>query len=453
MGIVNLFISSTGFISALTNFGLGTSAVKNIAAEAATGNKGRIEMIISVLRKLVWITGLVGLILTAAISPWLSDLVFGNKEYTLGFIWISLSVLFQQLSSGQMVVLQGLRKLKDLAKANLLGAITGLVISLVLYYKWELNAIVPVIILSSLASMFFSWFYARKTMIKSVPVSRSNILTEGKEMMRMGFMINLSTLIAIGASFIVRIFINSTGGVAQVGLYSAGFAIINSYVSMIFTAMYIDYYPRLSAVANDNHKASELINQEAEVALLILAPIISVFLVFINWAVTLLYSREFIAVNEMIHWAALGMYFKVLSWSVATIFLAKGTSKLFFWNELSQTIYTLVLNIAGYKLLGLEGLGISFLISFFIYSVQVFFVARKKYNFSFNKIFFEIGGIQFLIGLSCFGIIRVFVTPWSYALGSILIVASTLFSLKELDKRLGLFTLVGDRFLKRKNDK
>ena len=48
----------------------------------------------------------------------------------------------------------------------------------------------------------------------------------------------------------------------------------------------------------------------------------------------------------MIHWAALGMLFKTASWSIAYIlFLAKGVSKLFFLNELTSSIYTLLFNM------------------------------------------------------------------------------------------------------------
>jgi len=92
-------------------------------------------------------------------------------------------------------------------------------------------------------------------------------------MLKMGFMLSLSGLISTAASYIVRVFISNTGGVADVGLYSAGFAIISTYVGLVFTAMGTDYYPRLSVVAHDNVEARLLINQQAEVAILILAPI------------------------------------------------------------------------------------------------------------------------------------------------------------------------------------
>jgi len=441
MGIAGLLNSTTGFISALTNFGLGTSAVKNVSAASATGEDVRVQKIVSVLRRLVWITGLLGMVLTAALSPWLSQITFGNRDFTFAFIWISVTLLFRQLSSGQLVVLQGLRKLKLLARANVTGSLIGLFIAIPVYYIWRLDGIVPVIIISSLTSMLLSWYFARRAGVKTVSVPREETLAEGKEMLKMGFMISLSGLIASAVSYLVRIYISNTGGVEQVGLYTAGFAIIGTYVGMIFTAMSTDYYPRLSAVAHDNLKSRELMNQQAEVAILILAPILAIFLIFINWLVILLYSTKFVAVNEMIHWAALGMYFKAASWSISFILLAKGASKVFLWNELAANLYVMIFNVLGYRFAGLEGLGISYLAAYFAYFIQVFILARIKYSFSFNIVFYRVAGIQLLIGLLCFTVMRLLSSPWTYVLGSVLIIISLSCSFRELDRRIDLRTL------------
>jgi len=447
MGLAGLLTSTTGFITALTNFGLGTSAVKNVAAAASTGDEIRVSTVVTILRKLVWVTGLLGMIITIVLSPWLSQLTFGNGNYKLAFIWISITLLFQQISSGQMVVLQGLRKLQYLARANVTGAVIGLLVSVPVYYIWRLDGIVPVIILSSLTTMSLSYYFARKAKIKSVQMTVKKVIVEGQEMLKMGFILSLSGLISLGVSYIVRIYISNISGVEQVGLYNAGFAIITTYVGMVFSAMSTDYYPRLSAVAHENQKAKVLINQQAEVSILILAPILAFFLIFINWIVIILYSQKFIAVNEMIHWAALGMYFKAASWSVGFILLAKGESKTFFWNELIGNAYILGFNIAGYKLAGLEGLGISFLAAYFVYFIQVFLVAKFKYSFSFDEVFYKVAGIQLLIGLLCFGIMRTMKSPWTYILGSTLIVFSVLYSFRELEKRIGLKDLFHTRFI------
>jgi O-antigen/teichoic acid export membrane protein len=442
MGIAGLLNSTIGLIRGATNFGLGISAVKNIAAANSTGNEIRIAIVAKVLQRLVWITGLLGTLTTLVLSPWLSQLTFGNKEYTLAFIWISITLLFTQLSSGQLVILQGIRKLQYLAKANLSGSVLGLLITVPLYYKLGIDGIVPGIIITSIIALSFSWFFARKIALKPVNFSREEAFIESKDMLSMGFMISLSSFIALGTSYVVRIFISRFGGVEQVGLFTAGFAIINTYVGMIFTAMSTDYFPRLSEVAANNKLSKQIINQQAEIALLILAPIIIILLVFLNWVIVIILSAKFQAVNQMIYWAALGVFFKAASWAIAFIFLAKGSSKLFFWNELIASIYLLALNLLGYYLMGLTGLGISFAVGYLLYSIQVYLISKIKYEFSFDMAFLKIFGVQFTLAIWGFLSVNYLINPYKYVLGVILIGISIWYSYKELNARIGIYALL-----------
>jgi O-antigen/teichoic acid export membrane protein len=451
MGIAGLLTATIGFINGLSNFGLGTSAVKDIAAANGTGNKIRIAIKVIVLRRLVWITGTFGALLTLFLSPWLSQLTFGSHDYTIAFIWISITLLFTQLTSGQIALLQGMRRLQYLAKANLMGSILGLITTVPLYYFLGIKGIVPGIIVTSLITLLLSWYFSSKIKIEPVKVNTIRTFAEGRNMLNLGFIISLSGIMAAASAYIVRIYISKTGGLEQTGLYNGGFAIINTYVGLVFTAMGTDYFPRLSALANNNQLCKQTINQQAEIAVLILAPILIVFLVFINWVVIILYSAKFIAINKMIYWAALGVFFKAASWSVSFIFLAKGASKFFFWNEFISNIYMLGLNILGYKFMGLMGLGISFMIGYLIYMIQVFFLSKIKYEFSFSQEFILIFSIQILLAIGSFIAVRFLSSPFSYIVGISLIVLSSWYSFKELDKRIGLRTLlleIRNRFIK-----
>ncbi len=438
MGIAGLLNSTLGLIQGLTNFGLGTSAVKNVAEAKATGNKTRIAIVITTLRRLVWLTGILGTLCTIILSPLLSELAFNNTEYTLAFVWISVTLLLKQITAGQLVLLQGLRKLKFLANANLLGSLSGLVISIPLYYFWGLKAIPIAIIITAISALVIAYFFSRKTKIHKVRVSKVRTIAEGKNMLTMGFMLSLSSLITSGVAYIIRIFISNRGGISEVGLYNAGFAIINTYAGLVFTAMATDYYPRLSETANNNILSKQKINQQAEIAILILGPVITIFLVFIKWIVIILYSDKFIAVDGMIHWAALGMLFKAVSWSVSFIFLAKGASRFFFTNELLANSYTLILNLLGYYYYGLTGLGISFLIGYLLYLIQVFLFTRKKYNFKFGVSLKKIFLIQLLLCLVCFITVKTLDSFLSYLIGGFFILISLGHSTIELNRKLGL---------------
>lgn len=445
MGIAGLLTSTTSLIGNITNLGLSTSAVKNVAAANASGDSLRISIVVSVLRRLVWITGIIGTIFTLIFAPWLSDLTFGNRDFTMAFIFISITLLLTQINAGQMVVLQGMRRLQLLAKANLAGVTFALLTSVPIYYIWGIDGIVPAIIISSAITLLISWYFSSKVKIKKAEVDKKTLISEGGDMVRMGFFLSLSSLVSMGTSYIVRIFISHRGGVEEVGLYSAGFAIINTYVGMVFTAMSTDYFPRLSGVVHDPEKSKEIINHQAEVALLILAPILTVFLIFINWIVILFYSTKFLPVDNMIHWAALGIFLKATSWPIAYLFIAKGNSKLFFYSELSANIYMLGFNILGYQLGGLEGLGISFFVSYLIYLLQVFILARRNYTFAFNKAFYRIFIIQFSLGIMCFMSSRLLAPLYLYFLGGLLILLSSYYSFQQLNKRLNLIPLIQEK--------
>tara|TARA_B110000046_G_C13025697_1_gene413923 strand:+ start:752 stop:2233 length:1482 start_codon:yes stop_codon:yes gene_type:complete len=438
MGIVGLLQSTLGLVASITNFGLRTSAVKDIAAAVGTNNLTRVALVVTVMRRLVWITGLLGAFITAVFSSWLSQITFGNTDYTFAFIWLSVTLLFNQLSSGQSVVLQGFRKLKLLAKSSVIGSFIGLLVTVPLYYFYDERGIVPVIIISSLTTLLLTWYFSRKVAIDKVEVDIAQTIKEGKQMLILGFMISLSGLLTVAFSYIVRIYINSTGGLADVGLYGAGFAIISTYVGLIFSAMATDYYPRLSGVATNVKKRTLLINQQAEIAILIIAPILIGFLIFIKWVVILLYSTKFIAINAMIYWAAMGMFFKAVSWAMAFLFLAKGSSKLFFWNELIVNIYMLGFNLLGYYLWGLTGLGISFMVSYVLYLLQVYIITKIKYKFSFTINFIKIFLVQFILAILAFITIHFISEFNSYIIGVLLIVISSWYSFKELDRRLHL---------------
>ncbi len=442
IGVLGLFNSTIVLLSSLTNFGLDISSVKDIAAASQTKNNSKISRIITIVKRLVWLTGIFGALVTFFLSSWLSEIAFDTKEYTIAFMWLSGTILLKQLSHGQFAILQGLQKLKDLAMANLIGSALGLVASIPFYYYLELEGIVPGFIVTAILTFVVAQYYGSRVKIDKITITTKELKSEGKEMMILGFTLGLSGIMVLGESYAIRIFISNYGGVVEVGLYNAGIALVYTYVGLIFAAMQKDYFPRLSALADDNSKSNELVNQQTEIALLILAPVLAGFFIFLDWVIIILYSSEFVAIKIMIYWAFLGMFFKVPAWVLSFIFITKGKSKLFFWSELVSNLYLLGFNLVGYYYWGLKGLGISFLLSYIIYILQVYIIAKKKYQFSFTSECLKLFVIQFTLALACFLTISYLTSFWMYLIGVPIILLSAWYSFNELDKRLHLKDLI-----------
>ena len=442
MGVMGLLQSTLSLVGAATNFGLGSSAVRDISEANGTGDQQKIKLTVSVFRKLIWLTGLLGMVLTIALSPLLSKLTFGSYDYTFAFMALAVTLLINQLASGQLVLLQGLRKIKWLAKASIYGSACGLLVSVPLFYFFGIQGIVPSIIITALALFAVQYWFAHKVKIDGVMLSFKEAVQQGKPMLKLGFVLSLSGLITVAASYIIRIFISNTGGVEDVGFYNAGFTMIGTYVGMIFTAMGTDYFPRLSAVSHNNTETTKMINEQSEIAILIISPILIIFLVFIKWIIIIFYSEQFQPVNTMLLWMALGMLFKAGSWAIGYVMLAKGDGKTFFYSELTANLYMLVLNIAGYYYFGLEGLGISFLIGYILIYVQVYVIAHYTYHFRFSTNFYNIMVMQMILGITAFLISRNSEGLTLYLTGSGIAIISLTFSIFLLNKKLNLLQLL-----------
>lgn len=440
MGISGLFTSTISLIQALTSMGLSSSAVRSVAEADGSGDNEKILKVVTVLRKLVWGTGLLGMILVIILSPLLSKLAFGNLDFTIPFIFLSLTLLFQQLSAGQSVILQGLRRLKDLAKSSILGSFFGLIISAPIYYFFGIKGIVPTLILNSITMLGLTWYFSNKLKIKPIKINPKQTLLEGKDMLKMGLVMSLNNILVLGVGYTIRLYIMKLGGTEEVGLYTAGFAIVNGYVGLVFTAMGTDYYPRLAAVNKNDSKCIQTVNQQAEISILIIGPIIILFLLLAPYTITLLYSNKFIPITGFMQWAILGMLFKSSSWAISYIFIAKAHMKSFAINETIANIIVLLFNIIGYSIWGLNGLGVAFSLSYLIYFIIVYYKAKLKYGFKFSSELIATKTKFILLSLICFYIMYFNKSNINVYVVIIIALISIIYSLYKLNSKINLIS-------------
>lgn len=449
VGIMGLYQSGLLLVQQLSSMGLSQSAVRDVSEANGSKDALRIAQTVVVVRKLVWFTGLLGLIVVACCSPLLSKMSFGSYDYTIPFIILSVTLLLDQLSAGQRVVLQGMRRLKDLAKCTAFGVTFGFITSVPLYYWLGIDGIIPTLILNSACSLALSWIYSRKIKIENVQITPKQTLGQGRQMLVMGVSMSLSGIFSSVVSYAIRGFIQGNGGVEQVGLFQAGFAIMTTYVGMVMNAIATDYYPRLAAVNKDNDKCREAISQQGEIGTMIIAPMLSVCLVFMPFVLKILYSDKFLAANEYISWACLGMMLRLAAWVISYLFVAKAESRLFVKIELTAQVIGLIFSLVGYKLAGLSGLGIAFALQYVVYFLQVYIIAWKKYEFRFSNSFIKSYCIQLVLVVMALAIVMVFDGWMKYTFGSVIIALSCYLGLKGLNQRMNLLGFVKNKIARK----
>ncbi len=434
--INNLFQTPVNLILSICNLGIPFSATREIANADSKGDQYEFSLIVKTLKKWIFFTGMLGIIVTVFISPQLSQWSFNNTNETWSFIYLSLFVLLMSFGNGNLSLLQGTRKHKEYAKSVTFSTLIGLLAAIPLYYFWGTKGIVPAIIISSVATFICSWYYSRKIQVIPVTLTQSESIQRGKQMIRIGIPFNLGALSTNLMFYLTILYIENLSGKNDVALFSAGWSITSQYVGLIFSAMSMDYFPRISALHNDVISLKKAVNEQAEISVLIVAPLIILYLMFLPLAIRLFLSSEFMAALAISQWFIAGIIFKTASWTLGFVSLAKGNTKLFLILEIIGNSIFLAASILGFTYWGLEGIGIGFTISYILNFLIVSFVVSSKFEITLLKEFQIIFLIQILLIISMF-ILSYFVSQtWIYITGSLLFIASAAYSLYGLEKRI-----------------
>ncbi len=451
MGIIGLLNTGLNLVGSLTDFGLGTSAVRDLAVSNERPDNKKTAETIGTIRRLVWLTGLLGAVAIILFSPLLSRVAFGNDRFVTAFIWISLALFFKQLTTGNLVILQGLRKLNLLAKANVWGSLAGLVFILPLYYYFRIEAIVPAIVMATVFSFLISRHYAKK--LSDTPkVSVRKALAEGKKMLGLGFLIGMGGLLNVVVAYLINAYISFKGNIDQVGLYQAGFVIINSYVGLVFNALGTDYFPRLSAVCHDKIKTQKTVSEQALMGILIITPIIVLFLAASPLIIRLLYAASFTPVATYVKWAIMGMLFKAASWAMGYVIIARADSKVYSKTMVIFNVFLLTISVLGYTIDGLRGLGIAFFIYYIVHFVAIGIICHLRYGFRFSEGFYPIFLVSIGFCLLSFAATNIEADFWRHTASGLLLLVSLGFTIYQLDKKINFKAFIFEKLNKNNAD-
>ena len=384
IGLFGLFNNALEMISTGTNLGIRSSSVKDISQTMVMRDHGLVARMVAVVRRWSLWLGLAGALLTLSLAPLLSQVTFGDTTHIWGFVALSAAVLLQALTNGEYAVLQGTARLKRLASVTLWGTIVGLAVSIPMFYLLRERSILPSIIAYAAALAAFAWLFRNRD-YPPVDVSRREAFDMGKGFVKLGIYMTLGNFATILASYAFNAWLNVNAGTEQVGFYQAGYTLINKYTGLILTALGMEYYPRLAKVADSRIRLRAFVSQEINVAIAVMAPVVSLFILLREVIVWLLYTPEFNVILTFVSWGMIGTVLRTLSWCLAFTILAKGDGKTYLWTEAASAVINLVLNILFYRMWGLTGLGIAFLVSYVLYTLIIAIVYFRIYHLTITR--------------------------------------------------------------------
>ena len=361
MGIASIFTSAANTIQQFALMGLNMSAVPSISQANNDADPQVLAFTIRLVRRIVLLASLLGLIVTVVLSPVLAHTSFNDQSYIPYFILLSLSVFFNVMGTGEMAVMQGLRRYKLLAFCSVVPPLCGLLLSVPIYFIWGIQGIVPAMIVVNLVYFVVIRMlsYRNKQSAPQERISMKTMWTQGRGIIKFGAIMTFGSLLGTLTTYALIAFISNVGSIEDVGFYQASNVITSQYTGLVFTAMATDYYPHLSSLVKTNmREAFRVINQQTEIIMLIIAPLASILILTAPLAIRILLTEEFLSIERMICFIGLASVFKALCFPRDYIIFAKGDNQIIFWVE---TVWgctkTFTIMGAFYYYLGLDGLG------------------------------------------------------------------------------------------------
>ena len=377
MGVLQSVMSTS---STLFGLGLRQSAVRQISASG--GDLHNLRTVRKALSRSNFLLGFFGLVLLWAFRGQLSVLVFDTPDRAADVGWMGAGVLLTLVAATHTALMQGLRRLADMVKAGLVGSALGTVAGIALVWSLGLEGVRWFVLSMPAFTLVGTLWYARK--LPASPIGRdstSAVWTQWREMASLGSYLMLSTLVGGVSALVVRSILTRELGIDAAGQFQAAIAISGHYLGLILGAMAADYFPRLSENVADPSAFVTVVNEQLEVALLLVAPLLLSVLALAPLALTIVYSPEFTSATGILRWQIVADVLKVVCWSLGFMILARGEGPIYLFMNVSGDILFMLAVFLLVPRLGLEAAGIAFLIQMAYSICLIWWFVGSRYQY------------------------------------------------------------------------
>lgn len=414
-------------LSQSLHFGLETIVIRKMSEGLGLSTRQVLR-----LRKWASYTALFSGLLTAVFCVPFSELTFGEAAFWPLILWLSLALIFKQLTAVEVAIFQGLRLYTRLARIQIASSLLALICSIPLYWHYQEKGIAIGILIGFAVPYLLLRSQSPKEFAKedsANPLQAKNVFKEGSR-------IALTGLYTALALYAIQVGVHYLGGMQQAGYYQAAFGILFSYSGMLLAAMSSDYLPRLSQVQFQPEELTSQVNQQAYVGLIAHVVMSAALLLLAPEIIWLLFSRDFSPAIQALQWGAIGIFLRAASLSLGFVMLAKGDAKRYLRVGLLTNSSLVILVLGGFYFAGLQGAGIGFSIYYALHFILMQVLMRAAY-----QVFLTSSTLRFLIqGALLLFLILVLMLNWNeiatFGLRLALAVLVALYYLRQLRQQL-----------------
>lgn len=359
----------------LATGGISTGVTKYVAEYKEEDSKVR-EYIATAFKIVVICSLVIGLMLIIG-SRWLSKYVMLTPDYWYVFAIFGFTIIFYGLNNLIVSVVNGYKQFNKYVKVNIVSSIFGVAFTVCLVLVWGLpGALISAVTFQSLMiGVSILMLRKFKWLNKEYFIGKYRIAIASK-LFKYTLMTLTSALTLPITQMLLRGYVMAEISTVEAGWWEGMNRISNMYLMVITTSFSVYYLPRLSELKDRQALRHEIFKSYKVIVPMLLIGFIIVYLLRFL-IIRILFTSEFLPMSHLFVWQLAGDFFKICSWLLAYMMIAKAMTKAFITSEVVFSLTYLSLGYMFVKMDGIVGLCQGYLINYILYMATMVVVFRK----------------------------------------------------------------------------
>lgn len=353
---IAMSLSSGGINNGITKY---ISEFKN--------DEGKVRTYLSTALSITVICSLCVGVAMILLNRLLSKLILQTNDYWYVFLIFGVTILLYALNQMLLSVVNGFKDFKKYVKINIANSIVGLCFTLAFVLTLGLpGALVSAVTYQSVM-MFITLWMIRKSSWATWSNFKERLNKLASKQYFKYTLMTLTTAAMVPISqLVLRSYVISEISPVEAGWWEAMNRLSNMYLMIITSSFTVYYMPRLSELSDKIELRREIF-KAYKVILPILILGITVVYLFRHLIIRILFTPEFLPMENLFIWQLIGDLFKICSWLLSFIMVAKAMTKEYITTEVIFAISYIVLSFIFMHLKGVVGITQAYLLNYIIY--------------------------------------------------------------------------------------
>lgn len=375
LALIGAFTNFSSILLTLASGSINTGVVKYTAEYKEEPAKLK-NLLSTAVRISILCSALTGIVLFI-FAGYFSEMIFTTDHYALALRILGLIIVLHTFNSFLISVFSGLGQIKTFTIVNTAGSMILLGLTILLVYKFHIEGAIYALIIAQAIAFFvtliyltrspwFSWSYITQPFNKAVALKLGHF----------SLMAIVTALTVPVSQIILRNMLINQIGIDAAGYWQGLIRVSEGYLLLITTAFLTYYLPKLSSLKTKKELQKEVFKVYALLMpMVLIGCTIIYFLRF--FIITVLYTDHFMPMEQLFIWQLIGDFFKIATWILTYLMLAKAMTRTYILAEIISTVSFIVLSYICLKTFGLRGITIAAAINSFMYFLAVVFLFRK----------------------------------------------------------------------------